>query len=293
VEAEPARSYRPLNPLQRGIVALGRALNSALERLPTGPWLRSRLRDAVDVSRVDMPVRRGGPGLDGFRIAFLSDFHAGTFMDEGEIEALFRRAMDLEPEMICLGGDLVEDRPEEAAPYRRTLRLLSAPLGVFAVPGNHEYHGARTFRAFCEVFEGTGVRLLLNEGALVVRNGSPLWVAGVEDAAGRATNLPAALAGRPSGIPVLLLAHRPDAFLEASDLGVDVTLSGHTHGGQVTFFDWTPFRHSRHGWWRGAHERNGCRLYVGRGVGVTTLPIRLGVRGEIPLVTLTTEARGA
>jgi predicted MPP superfamily phosphohydrolase len=207
-------------------------------------------------------------------------------MGERDLDRIFRLAASLEPDLVVLGGDLVEDLPEEARFYRRPLRRLEPPLGVFAVPGNHEYHGAGTFRAFETVLRDAGVRLLLNEGCAVERRGARLWVAGVEDEAGETADLTAALAGRREEDPVLLLAHRPDTFLEASERSVDLTLSGHTHGGQVLIGGFTPFRHSRYGWWRGAHSRNGCRLIVGRGIGVATLPVRIGAPPEIPLVRL-------
>ena len=102
----------------------------------------------------------------------------------------------------------------------------------------------------------------------------------------------AALAGRAPDDPVILLAHRPDTFLAASDLGVDLTLSGHTHGGQIRILGWTPFKHSRYGFWLGSHERGGSRLLVSRGAGVTTLPLRVGSPAEVPLVRILTPRPG-
>jgi predicted MPP superfamily phosphohydrolase len=90
---------------------------------------------------------------------------------------------------------------------------------------------------------------------------------------------------------VLLLSHHPDFFFEAAAADIELTLSGHTHGGQITFFGKTPLRHSAFGYWRGLFEEQGAHLYVSRGVGVTFLPLRIGASPEIPILRLKTPAR--
>ena len=84
----------------------------------------------------------------------------------------------------------------------------------------------------------------------------------------------------------MLLAHHPDFFEEAADVGVDLQLSGHTHGGQILIFGRTPLRHTHEGYWSGRFERDGSQLYVGRGVGVSFIPVRIGARAEIVIATL-------
>jgi hypothetical protein len=85
---------------------------------------------------------------------------------------------------------------------------------------------------------------------------------------------------------VILLSHHPDVFVESAVRGVDLQLSGHTHGGQVVFFGWAPMTHSNHGLWRGRYASAGAQLYVGRGIGTTGLPLRLGAPGEIAILEL-------
>jgi predicted MPP superfamily phosphohydrolase len=85
---------------------------------------------------------------------------------------------------------------------------------------------------------------------------------------------------------VLLLSHHPDFFVESASAGVDLTLAGHTHGGQITFWGRTPFRHSVMGWWRGHYEVEGAQLYVGRGAGTTLLPLRVHAAAEVPILRL-------
>jgi predicted MPP superfamily phosphohydrolase len=84
----------------------------------------------------------------------------------------------------------------------------------------------------------------------------------------------------------VLLAHHPDFFEEAADVGVDLQLSGHTHGGQILIFGHTPLRHTHEGYWSGRFERDGAQLYVGRGVGVSFIPVRIGAPAEIVVAIL-------
>ena len=114
------------------------------------------------------------------------------------------------------------------------------------------------------------------------------WIAGVDDLMRGRPDLDSALAGAHDHEPVLLLSHHPDFFFESADAGVDLTLSGHTHGGQVLLFGRTPLRHTRFGYWSGHFEDRGARLYVGRGAGLGFPPVRIGARGEVPVLELRT-----
>lgn len=252
-----------------------------------GRLLRRRLLDALEIPLVDVPLARGGEGLDGLTVAFLSDLHAGHFMEPEDLARIFRAVEERRPDLICLGGDLVERGRTGVEAFAG----LEAPLGVFAVPGNHEYHLGQDLSSWRRGLEGLGVRVLLNEGAPVRRGGAGLWLAGVDDLSHGRPDLEAALAGRPDGWPAILLSHHPDMFVEAADRGVDLTLSGHTHAGQIAPLAGRSASHSRMGWFRGSYERDGARLYVGRGVGTTLLPIRIGAPPEIPIIRLSLSAR--
>jgi len=253
---------------------------------PPGRFLRRRITVRPAFSEVPVTLRRSGKGLDGMTIAFLSDLHAGALLGEGDLEELFTRVADRRPDLVVLGGDLIDHEPEEILLYRRALRRLAPPLGVFAVPGNHEYHRDDDLTLWRATLEAAGVTILLNRGQAVERNGARLWLGGIDNLGRGTGDVPAALAGRRDGDPAVLLSHEPDAFDEAAAAGVDVTLSGHTHGGQIVVLGWTPVRHTKFGWWRGRYERDGAVLYVGRGVGFSMLPVRLGAPAEIPVVRL-------
>ena len=270
------------NPLSRLLALLARWAYAT----PLGRWWAGLLGRRIRVTRVEVPLARAGAGLDGLRIAFLSDVHAGCFMGETELHRIFARIAELEPDLVCLGGDLVDTRPEEMLLYRRPLTRLAAPLGVFAVPGNHEYDAESDLKLFHDVLSEAGVRVLVNEGQRLERRGHTLWLAGVDDHSLGRPDIGAALEGAREDEPVILLAHQPDFFHESASVGVDLTLSGHTHGGQILLFGRTPCWHSVLGYGSGHFYDEGAQLYVGRGAGVTLLPLRFGAPAELPLLEI-------
>jgi hypothetical protein len=253
---------------------------------PPGRFVRRLITVPPAFTDVRVALRGGEPGLDGMRIAFLSDLHAGHLMDERDLIELFDRVMEQRPDLVLLGGDLIDHDPREVLLYRRALPRLAPPLGTFAVPGNHEYHREDGVALWHETLEAGGVTVLLNRGRAVERNGARLWLGGIDNLGRGTADMAAALAGRREGDPAVLISHEPDAFGEAAAAGVDVTLSGHTHGGQIVVFGRTLVRHTDFGWWRGRYERDGAVLYVGRGVGYSMVPLRFGSPAEVPIVTL-------
>jgi predicted MPP superfamily phosphohydrolase len=237
-------------------------------------------------TRPEFRLARGGADLDGLRIAFLSDIHAGNYLDENDFLDLCGRLASEAPDLVCLGGDLVNLYEHEILHLQKGLSLLQPPLGTFAIFGNHEYEASRNPALWRSVLEASGVEVLLNRGRRITRGDASFWLAGVDDLLLGQPDLEAALAGRKSGEPIVLLSHHPDFFEEAADVGVDLQLSGHTHGGQILFFGRTPLRHTHEGYWAGRFERDGAQLYVGRGVGVSFIPVRIGAPAEVAIVTL-------
>ncbi|MBK8976085.1 MAG: metallophosphoesterase [Planctomycetes bacterium] len=240
---------------------------------------------------VELPIAgERGAGLRGLRVAFLSDLHAGAYVDRADLTALFDRVTAAAPDLVCLGGDLIDTRPEQLELYDGPLQRLRAPLGVCAVPGNHDHRWMHDIGEWAEFLEARGVRVLANRGFRIVRNGSTLWLAGVDDLTDGEPDVPRALFGRAHGEPTLVLAHQPDHFDELRRHGVDLVLSGHTHGGQFRVLGRSPITHTRFGWIAGGFgcpAGGGARLHVSRGVGVTILPLRIGARPEITVVRFT------
>lgn len=218
-----------------------------------------------------------------YRIVQWSDVHIGPTIQRCFVESLVRRTNALKPDAIVITGDLVDGHVDDLREAIQPLRDLRARDGVFVVSGNHEYY----WRAgeWVEEFARLGMIFLKNEHR-VVRNG--LVIAGVTDPAGRDTHksdASAALAGAPKDAFRILLAHRPQVASAASRLGVNLQLSGHTHGGQ--FF---PFNLLIR-WFQpvvaGLHRIGNTLLYVSRGTGYWGPPSRLGVGGEITVIELT------
>ena len=261
------------------------AATRLVDRLPPGRVIH-RYVQRLEFNEVQISLLRGGAGLDGMRIVFLSDIHAGSYMNEADLRTIFARVAAIEPDLVLLGGDLINTREREILMYREAIPLLDPPLGVFAVPGNHDHFWGKDLGLWSPFLRELGVTILDNSGVRLEHNGSALWLAGVDDLTEGEPDLGSALRGSNPDEPVVLLSHHPDFFYEASPVRVDLTLSGHTHGGQVLLFGRALISHSRLGYLRGEFEENGARLYVGRGVGVTLLPIRIGARAEIPILTL-------
>jgi hypothetical protein len=262
------------------------ALNRLFDLLPVGRWLHRRAQRSIRLTPLSLPLRRGGAALDGLRVAFLSDLHAGSFMDEDDLCGICERVALAEPDLVLFGGDLINTRERELLLYRRPLGLLRPRLGMFAVPGNHDYFWGPDIGLWTSFLEDQGVEVLLNRGRRVQHGGASLWLGGVDDLTEGAPDLQAALAGRVGDEPAILLSHHPDFFFEAAAADVDLQLSGHTHGGQIRVAGKAAIHHSRFGYERGWFEAEGCRLYVSRGVGVTLLPIRIDAPPEIPVLTL-------
>jgi predicted MPP superfamily phosphohydrolase len=261
-------------------------LNRGLDLVPGSNWVHRRILANLEMTDVQMPLGRGGAGLNGLKIAFISDIHAGSYLGRLDLCRLFESISAEEPDLVCLGGDLINSREHELEKLCEPLSRLRPPLGVFAVPGNHDHDYTGHIDSWRGFLEDRGVRVLLNRGERIERNGAGLWLCGVDDLSVGDPDLDAALEGRNPNEPTVLLAHHPDYFRESVRRGVDLTLSGHTHGGQVMLFGWVPVLHSEYGFHAGAFEHDGCKMYVGRGLGVTVLPVRVGARSEVPIVTL-------
>ena len=245
------------------------------------------------VRRVDAEV----PGLpqefDGLRIVQLSDLHIGPHTNRRFLERVVNAARSLQPDIIAVTGDLVDDRAEDVAVYARTFGSLEAPLGVYMIPGNHDvYAGWEEVEASLRV-AGIGT-VLVNDVELVHRGGATLALVGTGDPAGgprgtsrAAPDVDRALARVPARATTIAFAHNPALWPALAARGVALTLSGHTHWGQFALpkLGWSlasPFlQHAM-----GAHAEQGSLLYISPGTGYWGIPFRLGAPPEVTLVTL-------
>ncbi len=225
--------------------------------------------------------------FDGYRIAQISDLHCGPFAGGARVDRWVAAVNRLCADLVAVTGDLIASGPTFVPVVAASLGKLRARDGVYACMGNHDYftEGADMAAAL----ERAGLTLLRNRGVELRRGDGGLFVAGVDDTWTRRDDLDAALADRPAGAPVLLLAHDPALFPDAAGRGVALTLSGHTHGGQLG----VPFLAKRFNLARsitrfttGLYQMGAATLFVTRGLGTTGIPIRLWVPSEIAVLTL-------
>jgi uncharacterized protein len=280
----------PLSSFGRFLTRLVRPL----QHTSPGQMLQGILRRSCDLRPIEVELARGGPDLDGFRLAFLSDLHVGFFFSDTEFAELAAQVSSWSPDLICLAGDLVDQERHELQWLRAGLAALRAREAVVAVPGNHDYYAEPDLVDFRRVIEEAGIIPLWNRGMRVQRGSDSLWIAGLDDLTAGEPDLEAALEGLREDEPAVLLSHHPDMFCETSYAGVDLTLAGHTHGGQVTWFGQALLpghHHTRFGYWQGRHHADGAQLLVGRGVGVCVLPLRVAAAPEVLLIELRTTNR--
>jgi len=222
-------------------------------------------------------------GLDGLTIGQLSDLHLGHRYSLTNAHQAIEQLRSAQPEIIVLTGDLVHRR-SAISHLPEVLKRLQAPLGIYAVPGNHDYWEGMPY--ITTILRDHNVQLLLNRHRIIERNGARLLLAGVDDHWDGRPDLKLALGGATEHDFRLLLAHCPDIADEAAAAGFDVQLSGHTHGGHVRFPGLGPLCLPRHGWrYDMGHFRVGrMQLFVSRGAG--GLPLRFGCPPEVSLFRL-------
>jgi uncharacterized protein len=239
----------------------------------------------LTVERREIVLRRLPRSLDGFRIVHLSDIHHSPFTGSNQIRHAIETANSLEPDIIALTGDYVSHEHAYIAPCAELLGRLRARAGVYAVLGNHDHWTDAPL--ITDLFRLAGIRVLINEGMRFEQNGAAFWLAGVDDTMVGQEDLPLALAGSRANEVKLLLAHNPVILRRAARAGVDLILSGHTHGGQVA---WRSERNAsgrpRRRLLKGLGRQGNTQIYVTRGLGTVVLPIRYGCPPEVSLLEL-------
>jgi predicted MPP superfamily phosphohydrolase len=230
-------------------------------------------------------LRRLPRSLEGFRIVHLSDVHHSAFTSREQIARAVQTANRLKPDIVALTGDYISHDRKFAAPCAELLGHLRASFGVYAVLGNHDHWTDASL--ITDLFRAEGITVLVNEGMRFELNGAAFWLAGVDDTMVGLEDLSLALAGCSDDEMKLLLAHNPIILRRAARAGVDLVLSGHTHGGQVAL---RPERGSRSRARRrmlqGLGRQGDTQIYVTRGVGTVILPVRYGCPPEVSLLEL-------
>lgn len=227
--------------------------------------------------------------LSGLKIVHLSDLHCGAFMSEKSLRRILNAAWDEHPDIVAFTGDFVEFHPDEINEFVALLNgMPRPPLGVFGVLGNHDFmHGSQDILQ--EKLTRSGVRVLRNESVRLERNGAGIWITGIDDHWHGRADFRAALANIQTREPKILLSHNPDVAGHARDHNFDLMLSGHTHGGQIVLPIVGPAKvYSLNGpeFVGGSINVSSTQLHVSRGVGTTSLPIRINCPPEFSVLTL-------
>ena len=240
--------------------------------------------NSLSVERVEITLPRLPKKLDGLKIVHLSDIHHSPFTGLEHISRAVLIATKLNPDIVALTGDYVSHETKYIAPVAKVLGELRAKYGVFACLGNHDHW--TDARGVTRHLEANNIRLLINEGFRLESAPAPFWLAGVDDHMVGKTDLASSLRGSFPDEMKLLLAHNPLIFRQAVRFGVDITFSGHTHGGQVKVRDPQKRVLRPRKLTSGLHQRKDSQIYITRGIGTVVLPIRYQCPPEISLIEL-------
>ena len=264
----------PQTPLRALALNLSQAARSAL----TEPF-------RLTVEHHQIHLQRLPRELDGFRIVQLSDIHHSPFTSRAQIERAVETANSLQPDIVALTGDYVSKERAYAAPCAELLSGLRARHGVYAVLGNHDHWTDASL--ITDLFRAEGITVLVNQGMRFENNGAAFWLAGVDDTMVGLEDLPLALAGSSDNEFKLLLAHNPIILRRAARAGVDLVLSGHTHGGQVSLrSERNTAGRPRRRLLKGLASQGETQIYITRGLGTVVLPVRFGCPPEVSLLEL-------
>jgi predicted MPP superfamily phosphohydrolase len=253
-----------------------------------------RLNLQTPVQRIRLP--RLPKEFEGFRIAQLSDIHIGPYMPEEEIRRYAEIANALKPDLTVLTGDFVTFDGSTQYAVVKALSGLRAPFGVFGCLGNHDAW-SRVQDSITRLFRQAGIRILRYQRAPIFRGAAALNLIGVDFESphrfGPSMGVPRVLS-RAEDLKLpdhvnILLSHNPDTFPRAAEIGFDLSLAGHTHGGQAALEFISPeIAPSRlvTPYVSGLFEKPGAQLYVNRGIGTIGVPIRIGAPPEITVFEL-------
>ncbi|MET8669904.1 metallophosphoesterase [Streptomyces tendae] len=253
-------------------------------------WGYAEARRVPRVRRIDVQLPRLGAGLDGLRVALVTDTHYGP-LDRARWSARVCETVNtLEADLVCHAGDIADGTAERRRAQAAPLGTVRATRARVYVTGNHEYYSEA--QGWVDLMDELGWEPLRNRHLLLERGGDTLVVAGVDDVtaessglAGHRAHLAGAIDGADPDLPVLLLAHQPTFVDRAAAAGIDLQLSGHTHGGQI----W-PFHHlvrlDQPALAGLSHHGARTLLYTSRGTGFWGPPFRVFAPSEITLLVL-------
>ena len=283
------RKDQPTDPNRRMMLSRGVAAVATATATTTGASGVALAMADPEEPEIIVPIQHLPVSLAGFRIVQLSDIHFGPTLREEFANHLVERVNALKPDLVALTGDLVDGTVAELGPCVEALAQIKSTHGIYVCTGNHEYYSG--VDAWCEAMTSWGMRVLRNESISIQHGSARFDLVGVDDwrgsrlAGGQKYDFAKSNEGRDQSVFSRLLSHQPKAIHDAAAGGIDLVLSGHTHGGQIWPGKYIvqlvqPYvsglhRHSERTW-----------IYVHSGTGYWGPPVRVGVPSEIAVITL-------
>ena len=244
-------------------------------------------RKSLEINKINFNNNNIPKGFNPSRIVFVSDIHYGPFYNRADLVKLINEINALRPTIIILGGDFVYSDKKYIKECIQELKRLNSDLGIYAVLGSHDYKENKELTI--QYLKDNNIKLLLNESEWIKNNDSKIKIGGVDDLD----------YGYPHHKPMLddvakedffiLISHNPDYAIKADNEKIDLILSGHTHGGQVTFFGlFAPFTNSEFGnkFRHGMIDLKFSQVFVTKGIGTTYIPIRFFAKPELTVINL-------
>lgn len=302
-------SEKTFDPSRKNFLSKGALILAAL---PFSSMIYGMIRGGFNyqIRRVTLNLKNLPAAFDGMKLLQISDLHTGSFAFKEPLERAVGMINEEAPDMIFFTGDLVNNKADEAFPFRDTLSKITAPRGVYSVVGNHDYGDyihwmtpeakEENFKTLMNYHKEVGWNLLMNENVVLEEGGDKLAIIGVENWGAslrfpRKGDLVKAKRGTEDAPVKLLLSHDPshwDAQILKDHPDIDVTFSGHTHGFQfgieIPGFKWSPVQYV-YKQWAGLYEKGMQKLYVNRGLGFLGYLGRVGISPEITVFELKKE----
>ncbi len=259
----------------------------------TGSTYGAFKKDRYELSEIPVPVLHLPESFEGFSITLISDIHSSVFMPKEKMEEYARTVNALRSDLITVTGDFVNSQVDEVYPFAEAFEGLRAPHGVYGVLGNHDYY-TRNVDVVARHVEDCGIKLLVNAGVAIRKGSETIYLLGSDDI-GTSARADAAfdtmLTGMKQDVPKVLMCHRPYFFENAAHRGIGLTLSGHTHGGQIVFGrindNYISAARLASPYIAGLYSIGAAKMYVSRGIGTVGVPIRINCPPEITKIVLT------
>ncbi|MBS4027665.1 MAG: metallophosphoesterase [Ignavibacteriales bacterium] len=249
------------------------------------------VRDDYEITNQIIAIKNLPPQFQNFTISLMSDIHSSVFMPKSDMQKYVAAVNELKSDVIFVTGDFVNSQVEEVYPFAEAFVDLNAQYGVYGCLGNHDFFS--NVEIVAKEVEQCGIKLLRDETTRIQKNGENIFLLGVDDFGKKETaeqRFSKLVSKTEMDIPKILLCHRPYFFEQAKNNNIDLTLSGHTHGGQVVFAKFgqtaiTPALVASPYIW-GLYKNENAQMYVSRGIGTVAIPIRINCPPEITKITL-------